>query len=136
MELGDVKSAKRDLHSAFQYRLKALNQGILLVTKMEYAELFNRMRKYNTAVEFCSLVNDHFARRHETRTHAATLLDSLRRQMSAAKYAQYRKKGCALNLWTCVKSSINELGAKTATHFPSKQGSKKTTARNLVRLKR
>jgi hypothetical protein len=125
MELGDVKSAKRDLHSAFQYRLKALNQGILLVTKMEYAELFNRMRKYNTAVEFCSLVNDHFASWHETRTHAATLLDSLWRQMSAAKYAQYRKKGCALNLWTCVKSSINELGTKQRLTFQASRGARK-----------
>lgn len=132
MELGDVKSATRNLRSAFQHGLKALDKGVLLVTVVEYAELCNRMGKYNTAVELCSLANDHFASWHETRKQAATLLDSLQKQMPAGKYAQYRKKGCALDLWTCVKSSINELGTKTSTGVPSKR----QTARKVERIKR
>jgi hypothetical protein len=78
------------------------------------------------AVELCSLVNDHFASWHETRKHASMLMDSLRKQMPAGKYARSRNKGRALDLWTCMKSSLDELGAKTSISVP---GDKKASSR-------
>jgi tetratricopeptide (TPR) repeat protein len=135
LELEDSKSAKKNLRAAFQYGLKTLDKGIVLVILVEYAELCSRMGKDSTAVELCSLVKEHFASWHETRKHAATFLDALRNQMPARKYAQSMKKGRALDLWACVKSLINELGTITLTRVPSKKESKKTTIRNLARIK-
>jgi hypothetical protein len=92
---------------------------------VEYAEFSSKLGQNERAVELCSLVKEHFASWHETRKHASMLLDSLRRQMPAGKYAQFSKRGSALDLWTCVKSSINELEAKTSISSPTGKGSKK-----------
>jgi predicted ATPase/DNA-binding SARP family transcriptional activator len=128
VEIQDVRSAKRNLHSAFQYGMKTLDQGIMLVAVVEYAEFCSKLGRYERAVELCSLVNNHFASWHETRKHASMLLDSLRRQMPVGKYAQCSKKGRTLDLWTCIKGSINELGAKTSTSFPNEKRSKKNSS--------
>jgi hypothetical protein len=92
---------------------------------VEYAEFCGKLGRNERAVELCSLVNDHFATWHETRKHASMLLDSLRRGMPAAKYEQSRKKGRTLDIWSCTKSSINELGAKTSASSPREKRSKK-----------
>jgi tetratricopeptide (TPR) repeat protein len=124
-ELQEIKSAKKNFRDAFQYGLKTLDQGIILVAVVEYAEFCSKLGKNERAVELCSLVKDHFASWHETRKHASMLLDSLRRRMPAGKYAQSIKKGHALDLWACVKSAVTELGAKTLTSFPTEKRSKK-----------
>lgn len=125
VELQDVKSAKKNFRDAFQYGVKTLDQGIILVAVMEYAEFCSKLGRNERAVELCSLVNEHFASWHETRKHASMLLVSLRRQMPAGKYTQFRNKGRTLDLWICIKSSINELGTKTSTSFPKEKRSKK-----------
>lgn len=125
VELQDVRSARRNLRSAFQYGMKTLDQGIMLVAVVEYAEFCRKLGRNERAAELGSLVNDHFASWHETRAHASRLLDSLRRQMPAGKYAQYRKKGRNLDLWTSVKSSIDELGAKRSLSSPNETRGRK-----------
>jgi tetratricopeptide (TPR) repeat protein len=112
VELQDFKYAKKNFHDAFQYGMKTLDKGIMLVALVEYAEFCSKLGRKERAVELCSLVNEHFASWHETRKHASMLLDSLRRQMPAGKYAQLRNKGRSLDLWICIENSIKELGAK------------------------
>ena len=125
MELQDFKAAKKNYHDALQYGMKTLDQGILTVAIADYAVFCSKLGRNERAVELCSLVNEHFASWHETRKHASQLLESLRKQMAAGKYAQSSKKGRSLDLWTCAKSSVNELGAKTSTSFTNEKGSKK-----------
>lgn len=115
LELQDLKSANKSLHAAFQSGLKTFDQGVVLVTIGEYAEFCVKLGRYGKAVVLCSLVNNHVASWHETRQHSSMLLDSLRKQMSAEKYAQYRSKGCDLDLWRCVKTSLQELESNAAT---------------------
>jgi hypothetical protein len=85
----------------------------MLLAVGEYAEFCIKLGNYERAVELCSLVNDHFASWHETRNHAAMLLDVLQKQMPTGKYAKSRNRGCKLDLWTCVEDSTSELEAKT-----------------------
>jgi predicted ATPase/DNA-binding SARP family transcriptional activator len=125
VELQDVKSAKKNFRDAFQSGIKTLDQGIMLAALVEYAEFCSRLGRKERAVELCSLVNDHFASWHETRKHASMLMDSLQKQMPVGKYARSRNKGRTLDLWTCMKSSIDELGAKTSISVP---GDKKASS--------
>jgi tetratricopeptide (TPR) repeat protein len=121
VELGDRQAAKKNFHAAFQHGMKTLDKGIMLLAVVEYAEFCIKLGNHERAVELCSLVNDHFASWHETRNHAALLLDVLQKQMPAGKYAKSRNRGCKLDLWTCVEDSMSELGTKTAASVPNKK---------------
>jgi hypothetical protein len=125
VEAGDSRSARRNLRSALQAGLKTLDKGIALVAVLEYAEYCSKLENHVRAVELGSLVQGHFASWHETRKHAALLLDSLKRQLPAGKFSQARKKGGSLDLWACVKGSIDELGTRTAMSSAKETRSKK-----------
>ena len=130
VELQDFKSAKKNYRDALQHGMKTLDQGIMLVAILEYAEFCSKLGRKERAVELCSLVKEHFASWHETRNHASRLLDSLRKQMPVGKFAQFKKIGSNLDLWACAKSSANELGAKTSASFANEKPSKKRQIAN------
>jgi tetratricopeptide (TPR) repeat protein len=120
-----IPAAKKHILDALRFAARTLDKGIALVALAGYAEVCQQLEKHDKAVELASVVNEHFASWHETRKHAAALLDSVRKQMPADKYLQHRNKGCTLDLWTCVTSSINELGTKATTPRVNKNRTRK-----------
>jgi predicted ATPase/DNA-binding SARP family transcriptional activator len=117
VEVQDVKSAKKNFCAAFQYGRKTLDKGIVLVALVEYAEFCSKLGNDARAVELCSLVNDHFASWHETKKHASTLLDSLKKSLSRERLNQAKKYGRSLDVWETVEGFLNEnrtAGTKTS----------------------
>jgi tetratricopeptide (TPR) repeat protein len=108
VELHDVRSAQRNLRSALQYGMKTLDKGILLVAVVEYAEFCSELGRQVTAVELCSLVQNHFASWHETRKQAAILLDSIKKSLSREQFNQAKKHGRSLDVWETVTSLIKK----------------------------
>jgi tetratricopeptide (TPR) repeat protein len=123
-----IPAAKKHILDALRFAARTLDKGIALVALAGYAEVCQQLEKYDKAAEVASLVNEHFASWHETRKHAATLLESLRKQIPASKYMQYRNKGCKLELWACIRNSINELETETS----ASRGNKKQTNKRQI----
>lgn len=119
VKLSDTRSAKKHFRDAFQYGMKTLDQGVLLVALVEYAEFCSDRGKIESAAELASLVHEHFASWHETRKLASILLGRLHAQMPAGKVAQSRKKGSRLDLWESAKSALKELETKDLTSLPN-----------------
>jgi predicted ATPase/DNA-binding SARP family transcriptional activator len=121
VELQDVKSAKKNFHDAFQYGMKTLDKGILLVAVVEYAEFCSKLGKAERAVELCSLVNEQFSSWHETKKHASTLLDSIKRSLPRERFNEAKRHGRSLDLWETVASIIkNKITTATRSSKPSK----------------
>jgi len=117
MELQDVKSAKKNFHDAFQYGMKTLDQGIMLVAVMEYAEFCSELGRYERAIELCSLVQNHFVSWNETKKKASILLDSIKKSLPRKHFNEVQKHGRSLDLWKTVEGLIKEnitAGTKTS----------------------
>jgi predicted ATPase/DNA-binding SARP family transcriptional activator len=108
VELKDARSAQRNFRSAFQSGLKTLDKGIMLVAVVEYAEFCSKLGRHVTAVELCSLVNNHFASWRETRKQAATLLDSIKKALPREPFNQAKKHGRSLDVWETLVSLIKK----------------------------
>jgi len=107
-ELKDVKSAKKNFREAFQYGMKTLDKGIMLVSLAEYAEFCSKQGRNVRAVELCSLVNSHFASWHETKKQASTLLASLKKSLPRERFSEAKKYGPSLDLWKTVEGLSRE----------------------------
>jgi predicted ATPase len=122
VELQDLKSAKKNFHDAFQYGMKTLDKGIMLVALVEYAEFCSKLGRDVRAVELCSLVNDHFASWHETKKQASTLLDSIKKSLPRERFNEAKKHGRSLDVWETVASLIKKkirTATRSSKHFPS-----------------
>jgi len=108
VELQDVRSAQRSLRSAFEYGMKTLDKGIMLVAVLEYAEFCSKLGRDVRAVELASLVNNHFASWHETKKQATILLDGIRKSLPREQFNEAKKNGRSLDLWETVTSLIKK----------------------------
>ena len=106
VELQDVRSAKKNFRGAFQYGMKTLDKGIMLVAVLEYAEFCSKQGRNARAVELCSLVNDHFASWHETKKQAAILMDGIRKSLPREQFNEAKKNGRSLDVWQTVTGLI------------------------------
>jgi len=106
VELQDVKSSKKNFRAAFQYGMKTLDQGIMLVAVMEYAEFCSKLGRTERAVELCSLVQNHFASWHETKKQASILLDSIKKSLPRKHFNEAQKHGRSLDVWKTVESLV------------------------------
>jgi predicted ATPase/DNA-binding SARP family transcriptional activator len=121
VELQDVKSAKKNFRDAFQYGMKTLDKGIMLVAVMEYAEFCSKLGRDISAVELGSLVSHHFASWHETKKQASTLLDSIKSSLPRARFNEATEQGLSLDLWKTVEDLIKETAARTSKRLQSKK---------------
>jgi tetratricopeptide (TPR) repeat protein len=121
MELQDVKSAKTNFHDAFQYGRKTLDQGIMLVAVMEYAEFCSKLEQNERAIELCSLVLNHFVSWTETKKRASMLLDSIKKSLPRKHFNEAQKHGRSLDLWKTVEILIKRTAASTSKVLPSKE---------------
>ena len=106
-EMQDARSAKKNFRDAFQYGMKTLDKGIVLVALGEYAVFCSKMGRNVRAVELCSLVSHHFASWHETKKQAERLLDTLKKSLPLAKFNQAKKDGRSLGLWETVANLVD-----------------------------
>jgi predicted ATPase/DNA-binding SARP family transcriptional activator/predicted negative regulator of RcsB-dependent stress response len=121
VELQDVKSAKKNFRHAFQYGMKTLDQGIMLVAVLEYAEFCSKVGRNERAVELCSLVNEHFASWHETKKQASTLLDSIKKSLPRQRFNEAQKHGRSLDVWTTVESLVKRPATSTSKALQSNE---------------
>ncbi len=119
VELQDVRSAKKNFHDAFQYGMKTLDKGIMLVTVVEYAEFCNKLGEHIRAVELCSLVQNHFASWHETKKQASILLDSIKKSLPRERFNQAKKTGRSLDVWQTVEGLTKRTGIRTSKPLQS-----------------
>jgi tetratricopeptide (TPR) repeat protein len=122
-ELQDNKSAKKNFRDAFQYGMKTLDQGIMLVALVEYAEFCSKRGRYERAVELCSLVQNHFVSWNETKKKASILLDSIKKSLPRKHFNEAQKHGRSLDLWKTVEGLIKEnitAGTKTSKSLQPK----------------
>ena len=99
-ELGlkNVMAAHQHFLEAIQYAFKTGDHGITLVTLAGYADLLCQEGNLEMAAQLGSLVNSHYATWRETRDSVSSLLSSLKKSMTAAKFNQAQKRGQTMNL--------------------------------------
>ena len=117
VESRDVKSARKNFRDAFQYGMKTLDKGILLVALVEYAAFCSKIGSDVKAVELSSLISHHFAGWHETKKQAECLLDSLRKSLPLKTFNQAQKDGRSLELWETVTNLVDR-NTRQAIKFP------------------
>ena len=116
VEIQDIKSAKKNFHDAFQYGMKTLDKGVLLVVLVEYAVFCSKIGRDVRAVELCSFVGHHFASWHETKRQAFCLLDSLKKSLPLEKFKQAKKDGRSLDLWETV-TNLGDRNTRSTRKF-------------------
>jgi tetratricopeptide (TPR) repeat protein len=118
MELQDVKSATKNFHDAFQYGMKTLDQGVMLVAVMEYAEFCSKLGQNERAIELCSLVLNHFVSWNETKKKASMLLDSIKKSLPRKYFNEVQKHGRSLDLWKTVENLFKRTATSTSKSLP------------------
>jgi predicted ATPase/DNA-binding SARP family transcriptional activator/predicted negative regulator of RcsB-dependent stress response len=121
VELQDVKPAKKNFRAALQYGMKTLDQGIMLVAVIEYAEFCSKLGRNERAVELCTLVQNHFASWHETKKHASILLDSIKKSLPRKHFNEAQKHGRSLDVWKTVESLVKKAATSTSKALQSNE---------------
>jgi hypothetical protein len=117
-ELQDNKSAKKNFRDAFQYGMKTLDQGVMLVAVMEYAEFCSKLGQNERAIELCSLVLNHFVSWNETKKKASMLLDSIKKSLPRKYFNEVQKHGRSLDLWKTVENLFERTATSTSKSLP------------------
>jgi hypothetical protein len=102
LALQNLDLAARNLEEALELSSRVKDRGIALVVLAGVAELLDCLEKPQEAIELGSLVESNFAGWRETRNHALTMLEALKKSTTAAIYRRARERGRALDLWATV----------------------------------